>query len=400
MVNQALEKLSKMAIFKMSLGSKELFHSNFLEFLWDTNYKAFIGVINNLLGKVVLFPDKEEGYYTFSREKENFDICIYHKEKKQLKNGKQGASEKTVYDVIIENKVKSIPCITQLNKYEEKVKEKDKEKNDTEFLLLSLVDKFEDKTKIERQKVWEIVSYNDLSKAIEENYKEDCPYIKDYCDFIREMHNLQQCIAPGNFLELEQELFDEYEKYKHYRLHDLYIKCRGLKFIELLKKKLDEKKISYEFVKESGESLRRKFRENQNQAPAVYLNWNVFNAEGQIAVFIHKGGNEIYEIVVQGAQSLQYRHGINYVIANNGKYKSLDNDKKTSQSLIWNKVKSCKFMQGFKYPEKNAEHCGYGTDYIYRYDKVVEKKYGENIESLLNHMVDDIGYFVKKFKCK
>ena len=109
MVNQTLENLSKMAIFKMSLGSKELFHSNFLEFLWDTNYKAFIGMINNLLGKVVLFPDKEEGYYTFSREKENFDICIYHKEKKQLKNGKQGASEKTVYDVIIENKVKSIP---------------------------------------------------------------------------------------------------------------------------------------------------------------------------------------------------------------------------------------------------------------------------------------------------
>lgn len=393
MVNQTLENLSKMAIFKMSLGSKELFHSNFLEFLWDTNYKAFIGMINNLLGKVVLFPDKEEGYYTFSREKENFDICIYHKEKKQLKNGKQGASEKTVYDVIIENKVKSIPCITQLNKYEEKVKEKDKEKNDTKFLLLSLVDKFEDKTKIERQKVWKIVSYNDLSKAIEENYKEDCPYIKDYCDFIREMHNLQQCIAPGNFLK--QELFKEYQEYKRYRLHDLYIKCRGLKFIELLKKKLDEKKISYEFVKESGESLRRKFREKQNQAPDVYLNWNVFNAEGQIAVFIHKGGNEIYEIVIQGAQSLQYRHGINYVQEINGDIQSLDTKKEKSQSKIWSIVKSYDFMQGFKYPNKNAEHCGYGTDYIYRYDKVVEKEYGVNIESLLNHMVDDIVQFVK-----
>ena len=74
MVNQTLENLSKMAIFKMSLGSKELFHSNFLEFLWDTNYKAFIKLINQLLGKEVLFPDKEEGYYTFSREKENFGL--------------------------------------------------------------------------------------------------------------------------------------------------------------------------------------------------------------------------------------------------------------------------------------------------------------------------------------
>ena len=391
MTNKILENLSKMAIFKMSLGSKELFHSNFLEFLWDTNYKAFIELINQLLGEKVLLPDKEGGYYTLSREKENFDICIFHEERKKKKNGRYYKNATIVYDVIIENKVKSIPGITQLNKYEEKVKEK----NDTKFLLLSLVENFEDKTKIAKQAIWKIVTYNDLSQAIDENYKEDCPYIKDYCDFIREMHNLQQCIVPSNFLELEQELFDEYEKYKHYRLHDLYIKCRGLKFIELLKKKLDENKISYEFVKESGESLRRKFREKQNQAPDVYLNWNVFNAEGQIAVFIHKGGNEIYEIVIQGAQSLQYRHGINYVIANNGKYKSLDNDKKTSQSLIWNKVKSCKFMQGFKYPEKNAEHCGYGTDYIYRYDKVVEKEYGVNIESLLNHMVDDIVKFVK-----
>lgn len=90
-----------------------------------------------------------------------------------------------------------------------------------------------------------------------------------------------------------------------------------------------EKKISYEFVKESGESLRKKFREEQNQAPDVYLNWNVFNAEGQIAAFIHKGGNEIYEIVIQGSQSLQYRHGINYVIERDGKYNSLDKDKKT-----------------------------------------------------------------------
>ena len=92
---------------------------------------------------------------------------------------------------------------------------------------------------------------------------------------------------------------------------------------------------------------------------------------------------------------MQYRHGINYVQEINGDIQSLDTKKEKSQSKIWSIVKSYDFMQGFKYPNKNAEHCGYGTDYIYRYDKVVEKEYGVNIESLLNHMVDDIVKFVK-----
>lgn len=387
MTNKILENLSKMAIFKMSLGSKELFHSNFLEFLWDTNYKAFIELINQLLGEEILLPDKEGGYYTLSREKENFDICIFHEERKKKKNGEDYKNATIVYDVIIENKVKSIPGITQLNKYEEKVKEK----NDTKFLLLSLVENFEDKTEIAKQAVWKIVTYNDLSKAIDENYKEDCPYIKDYCDFIREMHNLQQCIVPSNFLE--QELFDEYEKYKHYRLHDLYIKCRGLKFIDILKKELEKRNISHKVTQYAGVNLRKE----ENEIKDVYLNWNVYNSVGQIAAFIYNGGHEIYEIVIQGPQ---YRHGINYLIEVNGDFQSLDIKKGKSQLKIWDIVKSYDFMQGFNYPDDKKEYCGYDTEYIYRYNKYAEEKYGGNIQSLLMHMADDIEYFVKKFKCK
>lgn len=254
------------------------------------------------------------------------------------------------------------------------------------------MEKFEDEDEI-KQNGWKIVSYDNLATAIKCCYNDTNSYISDYCEFISTLHCLQKDIVPKDFIQ--QTLYPAYKEYNMYRLHDLYIKCRGLKFIELLKKELKRKDISYEFVKESGESLRKKFREEQNQAPDVYLNWNVFNAEGQIAAFIHKGGNEIYEIVIQGSQSLQYRHGINYVIERDGKYNSLDKDKKNSQSLIWDKVKSCEFMQGFKYPDKNKEHCGYDTDYIYRYNKVAEKEYGVNIESLLNHMVDDIVQFVK-----
>lgn len=393
MVNQALEKLSKMAIFKMSLGSKELFHSNFLEFLWEINNISFIKLINQLYGEDILSSDKGVGYYMLGREKNHFDICIFHQEWKKKKNGEDYKNATIVYDVILENKVKSIPDKDQLVGYNQK------SQTNTKYILLSLMENFENKDDINNNG-WKIVSYDNLSKAIKCYYNDTNSYISDYCELISTLHCLQKDIVPEDFYFLQQTLYPAYREYNMYRLHDLYIKCRGLKFIELLKKKLVEKKISYEFVKESGESLRKKFREEQNQALDVYLNWNVFNAEGQIAAFIHKGGKEIYEIVIQGSQSLQYRHGINYIIERDGKYNSLDKDKKNSQSLIWDKVKSCEFMQGFKYPDKNKEHCGYDTDYIYRYNKVAEKEYGENIESLLNHMVDDIEYFVKKFKCK
>ena len=108
MVNQALEKLSKMAIFKMSLGSKELFHSNFLEFLWEINNISFIKLINQLYGEDILSSDNGVGYYMLGREKNHFDICIFHQEWKKKKNGEEYKNATIVYDVILENKVKSI----------------------------------------------------------------------------------------------------------------------------------------------------------------------------------------------------------------------------------------------------------------------------------------------------
>ena len=64
-LQSTLLELNKLAIFRMSLGSKELFHSNFLEYLWsiDPSHKMFV------------------------RDKENFDICLYHEE--SFRDGKK-----------------------------------------------------------------------------------------------------------------------------------------------------------------------------------------------------------------------------------------------------------------------------------------------------------------------
>ena len=95
-------------IFRMSLGSKELFHSNFLAFLWDLDRDTFISMINDKLLEYEALSLDESSKYELSRETENFDILISHKDK----DGKR-----VVCDLVIENKVKSIPYLSQLNDY-------------------------------------------------------------------------------------------------------------------------------------------------------------------------------------------------------------------------------------------------------------------------------------------
>ena len=76
-----LEELYKNPMFRISLGSKELFHSNFLAFLWDCDKQAFLNMIYHLLpeGKKINVNEllkKDE--LTIYREKENLDLCIYY----------------------------------------------------------------------------------------------------------------------------------------------------------------------------------------------------------------------------------------------------------------------------------------------------------------------------------
>ena len=375
-----------MPIFKMSLGSKELFHSNFLEFLWDTDKKSFIQLLNNLCNESFL-QSKEAEKYILSREKENFDLCVYHEEWVG-KKGHKLTKPRVKYDLIIENKVKSIPDKSQLDGYQRKI-----EKHNAKFLLLSLIENFECRNEIENE--WKIVNYETLSTEIKKCFGESNQYINDYCKFIHLMHNLQRYIVPTSDEFSSQKLWPEINEYKRHRLHDLYIKQRGLAFMELIKQQLENKSISYSVVTVAGEKLRaehQRILREQSETPKVYLNWAIYNAEGQIAAFIHRGGNEIYEIVIQGDH---YKHGINYVNVVNGKFLPLDNGKAQARSKIWKRVNSSEFITKPRYPLRK-QYCGYNNDCIYRYKKISEERW--NVNSLLKYMVNDITTLVDKLK--
>ena len=91
--------LKNSPIYAMSLGSKELFHSNFWAWLMRKD-KGFVKVFFNKIDDKLL-PEKENFGYV-KREEKNRDITIHTKD--------------GIY--IIENKIKTLPYVEQLAKYQ------------------------------------------------------------------------------------------------------------------------------------------------------------------------------------------------------------------------------------------------------------------------------------------
>lgn len=228
-----LEELHQNPMFRISLGSKELFHSNFLAFLWDCDKQAFLNVINDLLqSKKINVSEllKKEGL-TIYREKENLDLCICHTENK-----------KECIDIVIENKVKSIPYIEQLNEYRQTAaKPQDKDSTAVTYILLTLAEVFPNKEAIERD--WNIITYDQLVKAIKQYYHKNNieprlqQYVADYTDFIEKLSALQIVDKFNDEPFHNPVIIAAYHKKK---LSDLYLKQRGSYFICLLLKKIAE----------------------------------------------------------------------------------------------------------------------------------------------------------------
>jgi len=114
---EQLDNLSESASFIMSLGAKELYHSNFLAFLIESDAEIPINVQNNL--KILFGLDSDKKVYIW-REKNNFDLVLIQAD---IEN--ENAWRKcTPKIVIIENKLKSIPSLKQLKDYDDKLSRK------------------------------------------------------------------------------------------------------------------------------------------------------------------------------------------------------------------------------------------------------------------------------------
>lgn len=188
-----IEVLRKSTMFHMSLGSKELFHSNFLHWISIVNWGTFLKIMHKLAGlsegekfwweNVTCDVEGYKGNYCpdnnnieVRREFHNFDLSIYildsevkHAKENQNANDKEGINKEDINTkgerivlkwipvLILENKMKSLPYEEQLERYTQKafaewsageiIKQKAKDSQGKEldnkynitFILLSLM---------------------------------------------------------------------------------------------------------------------------------------------------------------------------------------------------------------------------------------------------------------------
>ena len=133
-IDEAYRYLDNSPMFKFSLSSKELFHSNFLEWLYNVDNGKFKKLIQEMAGLTDYeWPDN----WLVKREYNNFDLCIVEPnaknngEETEIEEGgileeeedKAGDNDNNNEDgnfrilFVIENKVKSIPYREQLIRY-------------------------------------------------------------------------------------------------------------------------------------------------------------------------------------------------------------------------------------------------------------------------------------------
>ena len=153
-----VEKLKKSPVFAMSLGSKELFHSNFWAFLMEhKDYKALL---------YSLFPELEPSEKVeIRREYKNRDIVI-------ICNNKE---------FVIENKIKSYPDLEQLKRY-------GKDPNMAFGIVTGI-----NKPPFELPDKWRFVSYSSIAKRLKDVITDDKyleSVVADYCDVLDSINSL------------------------------------------------------------------------------------------------------------------------------------------------------------------------------------------------------------------
>lgn len=197
-IQEITEKLNNSPLFNLSLSSKELFHSNFIDWLCN-RYKDEMG---SLFSEYIKNKSDNLSIIKCTRETKHNDLTIEYSTEK----------------LIVENKVKSLPIESQLIKIEEK-------HEGFNFLLLTLI-----KPEFENDN-WNILYYNDFASKLEiefsnleEGYEKSM--ILDYIDFIK------------NLSELINKLYKDFDEstliinqtelkcLKDIRIHDIYLKYK------------------------------------------------------------------------------------------------------------------------------------------------------------------------------
>ena len=338
--------LTSNPMFRLSLSSLELFHSNFLAYLFDIDKRAFLACF----GMEGLPEDLDN--YTLEREfclgKDNghnvvTDIAI-------LKKGKRKADIERI--LIIENKIKSYPNHLQL-------KQQSNLSGNAKRTLLTL---FKAEEVCNGTGFCQLL-YSDLAKAIREHYPSENIYCKDYADYIDILS------AEANKLDIDI--------------------TRTFKFIDYSSKEdLSEIGMADAYLKYYASALQIYLLNNlpiQTNATngvtyrnkPVITSWGFSNKKSSVTIFL-----KLSEELSAGVQI----QGDDFRICFDGNairkiYKGRQEPSIPEEiSYVWKEL-DAKIGTSKK---RSIGCCTYGDDFIYKYRKIDPK------EKMASDIVDDV----------
>lgn len=205
-MNEKIGRLKNSPVYAMSLGSKELFHSNFWAWLMKKN-PGFIGV----------FFDERINNPEVKREEENRDLTIW-----------ENRGNKKAY--VIENKIKAIPTKEQLVKYQESLKEKF-----VKGILTGLRKPMEGIL----PDGWTFLSYRTIAKRLRERTSllDDlsCAILEEYCDIVETIDSIFTELIPekcaGDLRYGTKDSENNIKSLKEVHLDDIYKKILASEFL-------------------------------------------------------------------------------------------------------------------------------------------------------------------------
>ena len=377
------EEIEKSPMFQLSLGSKELFHTNFLYWLWKAEPNAF-WIIMSKFG----IKTDDKGSLAVKREWEHFDLSIVHETVKK----KRGKDVKIVDNIVavIENKVKSIPRIKQLDNYNKEIEKVNKD-YECKKILLALIDPgFGDKNE-----GWECYTYekyrdyikdikdcltiieNDYDRCIIEDYNNMIDTLISFKDeWLREDFSSMKYMDIIEDSSVKDDEFFSVDDYIDLRINDLRHKIIFSKMFSSLEVNLKENPET------EIETVTDIFEKNI----PLTIGSGMTNATGLIEAKVKINADYLLGIQVQG---YQYRHFIEF--SNSSCVKEFI--RKELQDKFGPNQKE-------EFDISNKKICSYKNregkktfQYVYR-----RIRQDETVDDVVKNIVDDVEYLMKKYR--
>ena len=332
------------------------------------------------MGKFGINAD-DKGSLVVKREWEHFDLSIVHVTNKQ-KNRKDG--EREIVDnivAVIENKVKSIPRIKQLENYNKEIEKVNKD-NECKKILLALIDPGFD----HNNEGWSCFTYEKYRGFIEdcltiiENDYDRCIF-EDYYNMIDTLISfkdewLREDFSSMKYLDIFKD--SSVKDYIDLRINDLRHKIIFSKMFSSLEVNLIDDKLEPRIG--TTEDIFKK-----NNIPLT-IGYGMTNATGLIEAKVKINADYLLGIQVQG---YQYRHFIEF------------SNSSCVKEFIRKELQD-KFGQNHKeeFDISNKKICSYKNSegkkaFQYVYRRIRED---ETVDDVVKNMVDDVKYLMNKYR--